>query len=248
MKKRRKVVVVYNLKGGCGKTTAVVNCAIMAYVLGIPCVVLDADPQKNTTRFLARYAKREFVRGQNIKFGTVLVTGDIGEIEDTEVDCLLLIDAPPDYRFLQNFERNFDIDVLLVPVDGSWAADGSVEVIEKVQSITPETNVILWYNKAYDSKFTRAELKQISEELGMVKLFRHPIPASENFKRSESLSVPVWEVPYASRSLATMNMKIFCEWVVNGCDDDEVYSVEDAVGRSEFASYRTRGGLWRGGK
>lgn len=232
------IVLSFNLKGGCGKTTLVVNTAAMAEQEGEPCLVLDADPQKNSSRFLARYAGKEYNRGTDLHLGSILVTGETANVHSAT--GLVLVDAPPDYRFIENFDRSFDIDVLLIPIDGSWAADGSIEVIEQVQRISPNTKVVLWYNKAYDSKFTRAELVQVAEELGEIRLFRHPIPASENFKRSESLSKPVWSVPYASRSLATTNMQIFCSWILNGCSDDEIYMPNDAAGRAEFGSYHSR--------
>lgn len=232
-------VLSFNLKGGCGKTTLVVNTAVRAEEQGERALVLDADPQKNSSRFLSRYAKREYNTGTSFQVGCVSVTGELEAVQ-TAGNSLVLIDAPPDYRFIESFGRDFGIDVLLIPIDGSWAADGSIEVLEQIQRISPATRVFLWYNKSYDSKFSRAELRQIAEELGMVSLFRHPIPASENFKRSESLSVPVWRVPYASRSLATTNLTILTDWIINGCDDSEVLAVDDIDGRAEFGAYQSK--------
>ena len=49
-----KTIVVNNLKGGVGKTTTVVNEAYSFAELGRKVLVIDADPQANTTSFFAK--------------------------------------------------------------------------------------------------------------------------------------------------------------------------------------------------
>jgi len=231
-------ILPFNLKGGCGKTTLTVNTAVLAEQVSEPCLVLDADPQKNSSRFLSRYAKRDFNPGSDFSIGSLTVTGDASRIASTS--GLVLVDAPPDYRFIQNFDHSYKIDVLLLPIDGTWAADGSIEVIQQIQQISPGTKIVLWANKAYDSKFSRAELNQLADELDMVRLFRYPIPASEYFKKSETYSQAVWDVSYATRSIAATNMKILCNWILDGCNDDETYLPGEAARNTEFSSYRSR--------
>lgn len=56
-----KTYVVGNLKGGVGKTTSVVNLAYSLSVLGQNILVVDADPQANTTPFFTK-SGREYTR------------------------------------------------------------------------------------------------------------------------------------------------------------------------------------------
>ena len=52
--KKGRVFVVYNRKGGPGKTTAAINLAIYLQSLGILVMVLDLDDQGDSTTFFAR--------------------------------------------------------------------------------------------------------------------------------------------------------------------------------------------------
>lgn len=222
-------IVSFNEKGGCGKTTAVVNAAALCVERGVRCVVLDADRQKNTARFFARATGQEYY-GQDLQCGSVVITNDEGAVNG---GGLVLIDCKP---VLTSLGEIPPVDLVLIPIDGQWAADGSVNVIEEVQRARPGTRIVVWANKFYDSKFGKAELNQIATELG-VELYRFPIMASENFKRSEMMSQAVWKIPYASRSAAVQNFKMFCEWIVGGCSTSGTYTASDAS-RSEFSDYR----------
>lgn len=222
-------ILNYNLKGGCGKSTATVNAACLAQHKNIKTLIIDGDLQHNTSSFLSVLAKTDYVRGRGFKYGSVEVTRDETRIND-EID-LMIIDAPPALNYVSNVAK--DVDVILIPIDGIWAADGSITVISEAKQKAPGARAIIWYNKAADSKFSRQERKQLAEELTMVELFRLPIPASENFERSAMLNVPVWEVPYSSRSYAVQNFRLLCEFIINGCPSNQTYKEDEE--REEFS-------------
>lgn len=224
------IVLSYNLKGGVGKSTLVCNTAVLCADKGIPAVVIDGDLQRNTSCFLAELGKTEYSKGRTFDYGSVKVGEDVGLLEEN--NKLILVDAPPALRFVSEIPK---VDVILIPVDGLWAADGSVTVIADAKKVAPNARIIVWYNKAYDSKFSKHERKQLAEEFGIVELFKLPVPASENFERSVMLNLPVWKVPYSSRSVAVQNFKLLCEFVSNGCPDGFTYESED-LERAAFSS------------
>jgi cellulose biosynthesis protein BcsQ len=222
-------ILSFNAKGGSGKSTAAIGIAALAKEQGEKCVLVDADTQKNAARFFARMEGRD-LNSEDLIVGSLLVTGEFGEADRAG---LSIIDAPPTIGSLAEIPP---VDLILIPIDGQFAADGSVTVLEQVARTRPKTRVVAWANKFHDSKFGRAELRNISEELG-VELFRFPVPSSEYFKRSELLSKAVWSVPYASRSIAVQNFKLLCQWAVDGCQPSGTYA-SDAE-RSEFSNYKT---------
>lgn len=56
-----KVIVIWNLKGGVGKTTTTVNLAYALAKKGKSVLVVDTDPQANTTSFFTKTQKRKTI-------------------------------------------------------------------------------------------------------------------------------------------------------------------------------------------
>ena len=58
-----KKIVISNLKGGVGKTTTTVNLAYSFMQLRKKVLVVDADPQANTTPFFSQQENRKINKG-----------------------------------------------------------------------------------------------------------------------------------------------------------------------------------------
>ena len=69
-----KIIAIANQKGGVGKTTTSVNLGACLAERGIKVIVLDLDPQANTTSAL------DFVAGENPSIYQALIGG--GDISD----------------------------------------------------------------------------------------------------------------------------------------------------------------------
>ena len=139
-----KTYVVGNLKGGVGKTTSVVNLAYSLSVLGQNILVVDADPQANTTPFFTKIGKgihtirdlyaepaeiakmiyRSRFKGIDIiKGSTLLKESDVlGEMTLSESLCLVsdaydicIIDTRPAFEAITR-SALYAADMLLTPV------------------------------------------------------------------------------------------------------------------------------------
>ena len=105
MKKRAKVLSVVNQKGGVGKTTTVVNLATSFAMMNIKTLVIDFDPQGNTSTafgiyqdqrqktiydsIIGRYSLKEIViphKTKNLHIATATVDLSASEIELVDIE------------------------------------------------------------------------------------------------------------------------------------------------------------------
>lgn len=148
-----RVIAVCNQKGGVGKTTTVVNTGAYLALLGKKVLLVDFDPQANTSSGLGFLTRAEGVK--SIYDGLLLKTSPISLIQKTEINHCDYIPAHPNlagitielldkpqreyylHKFLDPFRSLYDyilIDlppsVSLLTINGLVAAD---EILIPVQ-------------------------------------------------------------------------------------------------------------------
>jgi hypothetical protein len=75
------MICVYNFKGGVGKSTAAINLAATFSLQGKTTLLVDADPQGNTTGFFTHYAADDEVP-KKVPGAVPTIDGDEDEDED----------------------------------------------------------------------------------------------------------------------------------------------------------------------
>ena len=194
-------IAIYNNKGGVGKTSLTAHVGFRAMETKQFITVVDADRQNNTMDWLTG---GDWDGNSMVEIGSIKVTNDI-----LDADCdLVVIDCPPAFEVVQNFP---DVDVWIITV------------IDEIKAINTKARIVLIANMVdANTKFGKAQLEEI-KKIG-VELYKLIIPRHDIVGKAEIATQSAWSIPYGSRSLAAQNLKLFAEWVLNGCKARGVYN------------------------
>jgi chromosome partitioning protein len=196
-------IAVFNQKGGAGKSTLVAHIGFRAIERNQSLVVFDSDRQLNSIDWLANHEWS----GEPYQNGSIFVTND-GVYAKNRDSCI--IDCPPSINVVDEIEN---VDVWLIPVSGRFSGDGAINVLHSLK----ESNArkILISNMALSSEFGKDELKALAQI--DCEVFKFPIQQQELVRKAEMLGIAAWQVPYGMRSSSAQNLKLFSDWVLDGC-------------------------------
>ena len=205
-------IAVYNNKGGCGKSTITSHLGFYAQEHGIDLTVIDADRQRCTMSWLSGHNKGHGDEGYDI--GSVYVTV-VDKVYDSEH---IIYDCPPNYDVIGTLKN--EIDKWIIPIDGRFSIEGAMAVIGEINKIADTGEIYVVVNKGIDNTFGKKERKEI-RNLG-IKTFYLELLQSDVVRKSETFGIPVWKVPYGSRSGLTQNMLLLCKWVFGGFSNKDL--------------------------
>lgn len=123
-----KLIAIYNLKGGVGKTAASVNLAYLASAEGIKTLVIDMDPQAASSYYLSAESDADSKDVKNMVKGSYDIVDNIWNTAYPNLDILpsgtdyrkielYLNDLKDASRWLSDFVRPVKKDYDLVIVD-----------------------------------------------------------------------------------------------------------------------------------
>ncbi|WP_248885137.1 ParA family partition ATPase [Acidithiobacillus acidisediminis] len=137
-------IVLFNAKGGCGKTTLAWNLAAGLAQRGST-LLLDADPQGS----LGRWAEWSEAEGEGMTVaGSHLLDGDLATLKQPYV----VVDCPPALEAQETQKALVQAHMVLVPVLPSpldlWASQRSVEAIQAILQQRKSVRAALVLNQA----------------------------------------------------------------------------------------------------
>ena len=123
-----KLIAVYNLKGGVGKTAASVNLAYLASAEGIKTLLIDMDPQAASSYYLSAESDVDSKDVKNMVKGSFDIVDNIWQTDYANLDILpsgsdyrkielYLNDIKDASRWLSDFVRPIKKDYDLVIID-----------------------------------------------------------------------------------------------------------------------------------
>ena len=195
-----KIVAVANQKGGVGKTTTAVNLSSCVAALGKKVLIVDLDPQGNTTTGYG-------ISKRSVDIGTyeILIQKDYD---------FIFIDCPPSLDLL-TLNGLCACDSILIPVQCEYyALEGLSELISTLKTVRKKYNPYLDIEGVVFTMFsvrynlTLQVVEQVKKYFGN-KVYQTTIPRSIRISEAPSYGQPInFYEPKGKGSEAYMDLAI----------------------------------------
>lgn len=186
-----KIITIVNRKGGCGKTTTTKNLGYELAKLGYRVLLVDYDPQCNTTRGLSKrdYRKTiiDLIRGENVRKCIYTTRHDMDIIAGNKflasenIDDQILVDQmnaiSTEYDFIINdtspyfnkltAEILFVTDLAIIPTTiEPDSLDGMSTTINEIEELCDyNINYKILLTQVNDLKSTEQDVRDLDENL-----------------------------------------------------------------------------------
>lgn len=208
-----KTVVVYNNKGGVGKTTIAVHLALYAEASRIRTMAVGMDRQGDLMRWLSG-------GDQNIRDGELhersthlkaLYSPDAFP-RSLQQNDLVVVDCPPAIEVATKVSA----DLIVVPVDGRLALQDLMNVLGPLME---KGRVMIVFNRADAGGKTtldavQAAVKKVPGMGERILVWDELVPDSAAIKRSAEYFQPAWDVPYGAGTSGPEALRRLCAGVL----------------------------------
>lgn len=198
-----KVIGVYNLKGGSGKTTISVHLAMAFAGAGLPTVLVGMDRQGDAVRWVTG-GDMEISNGDFVDVPLPNLAGFFS-IEEYPPALhpsagapvsVVVADLPPlPPPHCAKMLKGVPADLWIVPVDGRLALEDFMSVAEELHDTGGK--ILIVFNKADGGgKRILTMLQQSAAMIPRVTVWPDTIPQSATIKKAEGMLKNVKEVPF----------------------------------------------------
>lgn len=208
-----KTVVVYNNKGGVGKTTIAVHLALLAESSRIRTMAVGMDRQGDLLRWLSGGDQniREGELHERSSFLKVLYSPDAFP-SGLQQNDLIVVDCPPAIEVATKVSA----DLIVVPVDGRLALQDLMNVLT---ALMEKGRIMIVFNRADAGGKTTLEALQnaVSKIPGagkLVMVWEELVPDSGSIKRAAEYFQPAWEVPYGAGTTGPEALRRLCAGIL----------------------------------
>lgn len=208
-----KRVIVYNNKGGIGKTTFSVHLALFASERRIRTLVVGLDRQGDLCRWLSG-------GDESLMNGHVFRVNDYLQVLYSPMELpkdlanydLVIADCPPHVEIVDEVEA----DLWLVPIDGRLAMENMGNIYTALRRA--EGTIMIVLNRCdLIGKRALEGLREAAHQIPHATVRSEPIPSSAAIAKASEYFRPVWKVPYGKDTAGDRAMQSMCNDVLLSC-------------------------------
>jgi len=191
-------------KGGCGKTTLVLQLSVLAVSKGLAVSVLDLDPQRSAEQWSELREARQDVVEPTVVHGDALNLDPMLEAAEETGTDLVLIDTPPavDRTMIYTAAAS---DIVIVPTRSNLTDQFSLsDTLDYLERIKALDKAVVILNAPSKDKDARVEIRRIAIEDFGVELLATSLEDQVDFAESLRMGQGIVEAAPRRRSANTI--------------------------------------------
>ena len=209
-----RTIVIANQKGGVGKTTTSINLSAALAEQGQKVLVIDMDPQGNTTSGLG-------VEKDEVENKEYLLKNALDEVKD-QYD-FIIIDCPPSLNLL-TINSMCAGDTVLVPIQCEYyALEGLSQLMHTIDLVKERLNPNLEMEGVvftmYDARtnLSLQVVESVKNNLNQ-KVYKSIIPRNVRLAEAPSYGMPITK--YDKRSTGAESYRLLAEEVIHRGEEE----------------------------
>ncbi len=197
-----KVITLANQKGGCGKSTAIINLAIEFASMGDRVLLIDTDPQRSSYETLQ-------IRKDKLVHAVVAYSNLYETLEKAEDRyAYIFIDTPPHADEVMAMSIACS-DIVIIPVQDSpldiMSTKSTVELVRKAKEVNPGLLDKFLLNRIQSRTVLAKELAEILERNYKMGILKAPLSNRVAYKYSLIYGKSVSELRNAPKAAQEIN-------------------------------------------
>ncbi|MDG6896481.1 chromosome partitioning protein [Actinobacillus delphinicola] len=159
--KMKKVISVYNLKGGVGKSTLSILTATYLQKKGFNIILIDSDIQQNSTTEYIKFS------GLNIDCYSISEKLTQADLDGLDADFIIIDGTPRTDKYVENILNLSDI--ILIPIQPTQLSLSSLlqpAHLKMLKNLAQKVKIVINGTTPYNGKDVQ-EIKKVIEDIGL---------------------------------------------------------------------------------